>query len=189
MNDDSTSFANVVQFRPFQLYRLFDSRQNLLYVGITQQFPPEKRFKQHSKDKRWWYRVVERYTTMTALRTMDRSKAEALERSVIIDERPRFNVTHQEKRSRYADAGHGFQCSQCDWLAFMVIASSAGTWSAACRRHEPDRESPDLFNFDTGGIDSGAELAKLIEHLTPKPWFNFDAFMTFLLTTYNAEAC
>ena len=185
---DGTRSPNVIPFpRNFQLYRLFDSRRNLLYVGITQQFPPSKRYQQHAKEKYWWHVVA--YDTMCSLRTTDRSEAEAVERATILEERPRFNVMHQEKRARFARAGHGFLCGECKGTAFMVIADANGSWSSVCRDHEPDRGAPDLFNFVPWHVNSSAQLALMVHHLSAKSWFDFNRFAHFLTTNHNAEAC
>lgn len=188
MSTHDSAPTNVVPLpRSFQMYRLYDIRRNLLYVGITQQMPPNKRYAQHARDKYWWDSVV--YDQMITLRTDDRTTAEKLERLAILAERPRFNVIHQEKRARFAWAGHGFQCGSCDSLAHIVIADQDGYWSATCLDHQPDEDAPDLFNFLARRVSSSADLSLMVHHLSTKSWFNFDRFVTFLTQNHHVEAC
>lgn len=72
------------------LYRFYDAAGVLLYVGITAD--PGVRFKQHRGDKAWWTEVVniriEKLPTKAAVL--------AAERTAIREERPLWNVTHNE---------------------------------------------------------------------------------------------
>jgi len=188
MDTHDSAPTNVVPFpRSFQLYRLYDNRRNLLYVGITHQMPPTKRYDQHARDKYWWDLVT--YDRISTMHTDDRSTAEALERLIILAERPRFNIMHQEKRARFAWAGHGFQCHRCKDIARLVIADQHGRWSAVCLDHQPDEDAPDLFNFLANRVSSSADLSLMVHHLSTKTWFDFDRFVTFLTKNHNVEAC
>ncbi|MER5584084.1 GntR family transcriptional regulator [Streptomyces asoensis] len=70
------------------LYRLYDSSEVLLYVGISTY--PDERLKQHAGDKLWWHHVARQEITW-----LD-SRAEALkaEAEAIANERPLYNGYH-----------------------------------------------------------------------------------------------
>ncbi|MFI7294014.1 GIY-YIG nuclease family protein [Streptomyces sp. NPDC050121] len=68
------------------LYRLFDRRGGLLYVGITND--PAFRWKQHRGDKGWWPKVADKQVTWYATRALA-LQAEAL---AIHTEGPAFNT-------------------------------------------------------------------------------------------------
>lgn len=76
---------------PHVLYRLFDTSDNLLYIGITND--PELRWKQHGKVKNWWRQVA----TIRVEHFDSRDDALAAEKAAIKAEKPRWNVTHTEK--------------------------------------------------------------------------------------------
>jgi predicted GIY-YIG superfamily endonuclease len=73
---------------PTALYRLRDQSGALLYVGITDN--PERRWKDHAKDKSWWPDVKDR--SVEWLPTRDH--ALAAEATAIRAERPRYNRHH-----------------------------------------------------------------------------------------------
>jgi predicted GIY-YIG superfamily endonuclease len=70
------------------LYRLYDAKGDLLYVGISKDFG--QRWKQHASSQPWWFKVqrqtVEWYET--------RNSALDAEAAAIKAERPAFNVIH-----------------------------------------------------------------------------------------------
>lgn len=68
------------------LYRLFDRKGRLLYVGISND--PEFRWKQHRGDKGWWPQVVGKQVTWYATRVLA-LQAEAL---AIRTEDPVYNT-------------------------------------------------------------------------------------------------
>lgn len=70
------------------LYRFFDGRDVLLYVGITDR--PGSRWSEHMRQKPWWPDV----RRQTAEWYGNRDAAEKAERSAIKDERPIYNVVH-----------------------------------------------------------------------------------------------
>lgn len=85
-----TNATSVVNPRPVEhLYRLRSTPGDLLYVGITNNWPT--RMKQHMADKPWWYEVVG-VELVGVIGT--RAQLEAIERAVIKAERPLYNVTH-----------------------------------------------------------------------------------------------
>lgn len=80
------------------LYRLFNHADELLYIGVTDNV--FRRWKEHSKDKPWWYEVY-KFTQETY---PDRASVEAAERNAIKVEQPLYNVTHAARNTR---SSHG----------------------------------------------------------------------------------
>lgn len=76
---------------PTALYRLFDARGDLLYVGIAAD--PEGRWKQHKRTKPWASMVAKR----DDMWFKTRSAAEAAEILAIRAERPRYNIRDTPK--------------------------------------------------------------------------------------------
>lgn len=78
------------------LYRFYDDRATLLYVGITNNLPA--RLGEHARDKAWFYDVcrvdVTRYAT--------RQEAADAERQAITTEGPRHNVIHNGRAGKAA---------------------------------------------------------------------------------------
>lgn len=109
---------------PHALYRFYDASGVLLYVGITAD--PGARFKQHRNDKEWWTEVanirIEKLPTRIAV-------LEA-ERTAIREERPLWNVTHNEAltavRSPRGDVRDHYG---------RLIASAAPRWCEIAARH------------------------------------------------------
>jgi predicted GIY-YIG superfamily endonuclease len=73
------------------LYRLFDSEDRLLYVGITDRYG--LRMGQHRTSKWWWPRVHRTETEWFASRAV----AETMEVRAIRSERPLYNVMDTER--------------------------------------------------------------------------------------------
>lgn len=74
------------------LYRLRGVNGDLLYVGITRDWPT--RMKQHQADKPWWCEVA----GIELVRVLGtRQQIEAIEKAVIKAERPIYNVVHNER--------------------------------------------------------------------------------------------
>ena len=74
--------------RPHVVYRFYDLDGALLYVGVTDN--PRVRWGHHRRTKAWWPEVE----VATVQSVANRGEALAVERLAIIDERPRYNVTH-----------------------------------------------------------------------------------------------
>lgn len=76
------------------LYRLFDTDDGLLYIGITNS--PEKRWRHHKATQEWWPQV--------ARKTVDwldsRSEAAAAEIEAIHAEVPKHNLDHNINHKR-----------------------------------------------------------------------------------------
>lgn len=70
------------------LYRLFDAQDELLYVGISDNW--SGRLRQHVKGKPWSPEI----TRVQLAEFPSRDDALGAEREAILAERPRFNVTH-----------------------------------------------------------------------------------------------
>jgi predicted GIY-YIG superfamily endonuclease len=81
----STHAVNPVEI----LYRLRGRDTELLYVGITRDWPT--RMKQHAAEKPWAHEV--RHTEIVYI-DGTRKQIEAIERAVIKTEAPKYNVTH-----------------------------------------------------------------------------------------------
>ena len=71
------------------LYRLRSMSGDLLYVGITTNWP--SRMKQHQADKPWWSEVAN-IELVSVIGT--RSQIEAIEKAIIKNEAPTYNVVH-----------------------------------------------------------------------------------------------
>jgi predicted GIY-YIG superfamily endonuclease len=74
---------------PEFLYRLRAANGDLLYVGITNNWP--SRMKQHQADKPWWSEVLN--VEMVRI-DGTRAQVEAIEKAVIKAESPTYNVAH-----------------------------------------------------------------------------------------------
>jgi predicted GIY-YIG superfamily endonuclease len=85
------------------LYRLYDSADVLLYVGISRY--PSERFKEHAGDKAWWHHV----TRHEIVWLDSRDEAVRAEAKAVTEERPLYNGYHQfgkgqpQKARRYDD--------------------------------------------------------------------------------------
>jgi len=71
------------------LYRLYNSADVLLYVGISES--PEARFKEHAGDKLWWHIVARKEITWLDTRT----EALDAEAKSVTEEQPLYNGYHQ----------------------------------------------------------------------------------------------
>lgn len=79
------------------VYRLYDSSDRLLYVGIASD--PLRRWGQHAKQTTWWSSV-----TATRLEWFEtRKAAELAEKEAIQQEEPRFNLLHTLHRGYSID--------------------------------------------------------------------------------------
>lgn len=74
--------------RPHALYRFYDARQQLLYVGITAALPT--RLGNHDDQKPWWTEVVD----IKVEHFPGRESVLAAEKAAIIAECPLYNVQH-----------------------------------------------------------------------------------------------
>jgi excinuclease UvrABC nuclease subunit len=85
------------------LYRLYDDKGRLLYVGISTY--PDERFKQHAGDKLWWHHVARHEIAWLDSR-VEALKAEA---TAMTEERPLYNGYHHlgkgwpQKARKYDD--------------------------------------------------------------------------------------
>lgn len=79
--------------QPVALYRHFDARGELLYVGITDD--PARRWLQHVESSAWSVFVATSYLTGLACR----EEAAAAERIAIRTEQPIFNVARSGRRA------------------------------------------------------------------------------------------
>lgn len=134
------------------LYRLYDARGDLLYVGITNN--THRRWGQHELCQPWWHLV--RDTSVQWFE--DRGEVETAEVVAIETERPRFNVEHvpelridtgqyddtadrrrvqrllrRDVSSRYIQAGRSFFLAD---LAARYRVSRITVWSVMHRLDE-----------------------------------------------------
>ncbi|MFE2497128.1 GIY-YIG nuclease family protein [Streptomyces scopuliridis] len=85
------------------LYRLYDSKTVLLYVGISRY--PDERFKQHADDKAWWHHVARHEIVWLD----SREEALEAEAEAMVEERPLYNGYHHlgrgwpQKARKYDD--------------------------------------------------------------------------------------
>lgn len=82
---------------PTMLYRHFDKRRKLLYVGISSD--ALKRAKSHGQ-KPWGHLIAK----ITVEHFPTREEAEAAEKAAILAELPRFNITHARQKRLPLDA-------------------------------------------------------------------------------------
>lgn len=125
-----------------QLYRLFSAEDELLYIGIS--VSALARFAQHKADKPWIGEVAR-----VAIETHDcaRAEIEALERSAIIQEKPKYNIVHAGSGSasyRYtseAEMGHLRRNSvqMMAKAAAELVGDSVFDHSEYARRRCPDQ--------------------------------------------------
>ena len=73
----------------FYIYRLYDSKDSLLYLGITND--TDRRIREHKQSADWFYQVAR-----TDIRRFDctRKNVEIEEISAIKREQPKFNILH-----------------------------------------------------------------------------------------------
>jgi predicted GIY-YIG superfamily endonuclease len=83
-----TDFANAPTVR-LELYRCFDKRGHLLYVGLSTN--ARRRANEHRREKPWWGEV---YRTEIDVLTLARHHALRVEAETIRDERPKYNSHH-----------------------------------------------------------------------------------------------
>lgn len=93
------------------LYRLYDSDDNLLYVGIAGN--PGRRFEQHHDEKPWWSEVAR-----TDLQHYDeRAAALIAEQAAIVAEKPLHNVVHNRGyRRRSPEPAHRPTSVDTTWM-------------------------------------------------------------------------
>lgn len=124
----------AVRAKKTGLYRLYDTEDALLYVGIA--VDPAARWKVHAGEKSWWSQVTRKAVDWFP----NRWAAEAAEESAIVAELPRHNVTHSTTRKR-GDAKGEYQSKSTPvrrvrvaaqmWSDFGKAAGAAGTTRAA----------------------------------------------------------
>jgi hypothetical protein len=85
--------------QPTMLYRFFDSKLDLLYVGISSIGPG--RWKEHSKTKPWWHEI----RSSTVEHFENRRIALDAEKNAIKNENPKYNKLHNSisKEIRHVD--------------------------------------------------------------------------------------
>lgn len=107
------------------LYRLYDSEDRLLYLGIAA--VPEQRWKLHSDRQPWWHLVARKSVEWHP----DRPTAKAAETRLTVEEQPLYNryKVKQRETVRYDDAADLRRVT--DWLSKRVeeIEPGFGIWT------------------------------------------------------------
>jgi excinuclease UvrABC nuclease subunit len=76
------------------VYRMYDSKGDLLYIGKSQSFL--SRVQQHAETKTWWTEVA----NISVTHYPCRCTTEDAERDAIRAEKPKYNVIHNQARIR-----------------------------------------------------------------------------------------
>lgn len=147
------------------LYRMFDARDALLYIGISKDFG--RRWKQHAKQQSWWSDVESQ-----AIRWYpSRDLAKAAETVAIAAEGPIHNLQESPWEKRAKDDGTGF----------YVIPKPAKPPKEpkppkVATRRPPARRSPP--KYATRRVMGAYEIAELlgvsrqrVQQLTKEPGF------------------
>ncbi|CAB4218072.1 GIY-YIG nuclease superfamily [uncultured Caudovirales phage] len=115
---------------PHTIYRLFNSEDRLLYIGITEDWA--RRFKQHSRVQPWWDRVASvKLEFVDSLET-----AQVLEANAIKREHPLHNSSHS------SDVLHWYVIWREDELDFIRENAHKGAkWLSA----EMDRSPQSIY--------------------------------------------
>ena len=140
-----SSVAESLSDRQHALYRFFDGRGVLLYVGIT--CHPSRRWERH-RERPWWTEVAR----IEVESLPDRASALAAERRAIIDGAPRYNV---KMNRRVDEVGGGrlaegfttpvFKCGDAVALGLIDGRCPIGIVAAV----DSDFIRLDLFGFVT----------------------------------------
>ncbi|WP_163168117.1 GIY-YIG nuclease family protein [Arthrobacter sp. Alg241-R88] len=110
---------------PCAVYRFYDSKGDLLYVGITGNLPT--RTKAHEGSKPWWKEM----SSMTVAHFETREEAREAEQVAIDSERPRYN----QVRSVGKTPLHSFRVDDELWEAAKKRAEERGeTLTEALRK-------------------------------------------------------
>jgi predicted GIY-YIG superfamily endonuclease len=84
-----TPYMQALDVKPTALYRLYDSEDRLLYVGVT--IDTKRRLDEHRRGKSWWPQVTRKTIEWFDTRTL----AQEAEDVAIRDEKPTFDATHR----------------------------------------------------------------------------------------------
>ena len=120
--DKSTPFNE----EPTSVYRYYDKRGLLLYVGITRR--GTARNSEHNASKSWWQHVVRQEVSHYSTRRA----AHNMEKELIRQYRPPFNVQHNPGHEEVREA----------YLAFLSVANGATDAAELIKAATPAGESP-----------------------------------------------
>jgi hypothetical protein len=161
------------------LYRFYDTTDQLLYVGIS--IHAAQRAGQHRHASPWWSDAVR----MEVERYPDRSSAEDAERRAIINEHPLHNVVHNRSRTsttgRPQRTGNEWQCPTCEKTILFgprengYITLRDELWEVRCRKCDSGTDG--RYWIDTGRIQTLEHAKDWTHHLSRKRWFIFDAWL------------
>ncbi|WP_136244883.1 GIY-YIG nuclease family protein [Mycobacterium intracellulare] len=98
------------------LYRFYNAREELLYIGITRH--PMARFRSHQKDKTWWPEVA----AITVENHASRNQLMIAERRAIMAEKPLYNKAFNDRAADEPKSlrGHRLEAVVANGLAPSV---------------------------------------------------------------------
>lgn len=103
------------------VYRLYDSRDRILYVGVTSG-DIRTRLSGHKFEKPWWSAVRRVETEEFS----DREAAEAAELVALSEERPVFNVLNTAERAKRKALFRAVVVANEPWYSALRIAHDRG---------------------------------------------------------------
>lgn len=105
------------------LYRFYDDRGQLLYIGISNR--PRTRWQQHSVSKSWWSTVAH-----PTIQWLPSDVAEASEKLAIARERPLFNQIHSEGKVQARRTALGVELTMKAPTPVQVVETLSFTQAA-----------------------------------------------------------
>lgn len=150
------------------VYRLYDDRDQLLYVGIADHWP--SRMKQHSREKPWWSQVC-----ATKLEHhSDRDAAARREVEVIRTEHPRHNVVHNGTTLPRKPPTL-WKCDRCggaaDYLQCLWDDVAYPNWECVCKACDTHGDRVRYW-IATSRLTTYQHTEDWLCHLNRKGWFN-----------------
>lgn len=150
------------------LYRLFDGRGELLYIGIADHWT--SRLRQHASDKPWLVDVAR----VELVEYEGRQAAVDAERQAIADEQPFHNIIHNG-RSQMSTKSY-WRCEVCrepigEGEGYLACVRSAGeTWHCYHRACDPLPNKADVEHL----IADELLVGYWVRYLRGKRWFDED---------------
>lgn len=141
------------------LYRLYNSADELLYIGIAEHWP--SRLNSHRSDKPWFGEVIQ----VRLVHYQSRAEAAQAEREMIRTECPRHNVQHNRetrqprKFERPEPTRRLFDVGECVALGLTDGQCPVGLITAI----DDQRVTLDLFSWLTGYFGHETELVPMNE--------------------------
>jgi len=152
-----------------QIYRLYDSANVLLYIGISKS--ALVRLTQHLDSQPWADEVA---NVKVEHHDVSRRQIESMERAAIIAERPRHNVVHNGQ-TRSLDTVTGWRCETCRRDAYYVQTDWDEQWHAVCKAHDVLGDNARYW-FTTERTATLERTQQWEEHLHHKNWFDLSSW-------------